>query len=97
MIMSKQGKKKLIQAIFLVPFFTCLFTVIGIKYFVDHHLSYVVCSAVDTQKIFYVIAFVLLINVVASFASLISYYCLENRVNDILKKREKNEKEQLKK
>ena len=90
--LNKTNKKRLIQFIFLIPFITCLLTVIGIKHYVDYRIPPMMCNPTDTHRVFVVIAFVLLVNVVASFASLISYYCLENRVEDILQKREKDAK-----
>lgn len=90
--LNKANKKRLIQFIFLIPFVTCLLTVIGIKYYVDYRIPPMMCNPTDTHRVFVVIAFVLLVNVVASFASLVSYYCLENRVEDILQKRKKDAK-----
>ena len=88
MKISKKNKKRIIQGIFLIPFITCLVTIIGIKHFVDHDLSSV-CGTADTRKVFIVVAMVLFINVLASFASLISYWCLENKVDSILRKERK--------
>lgn len=87
-IFKKDYKKYIIQCIFLIPLFTCLFTAIGIKSFVDYHLS-MTCADADTRKVFLAILCVLFINAIMGFVSLISYYCLENRVDDIVKKREK--------
>ena len=47
---------------------------------------------VDTENMFLIVVFILFINAVASFAALVAYYCLENRVDNILKKRGKHEK-----
>ena len=92
-LFKKDYKKYFIQCIFLVPLFTCLFTAIGVKSFVDYHIS-ATCANADTGKVFLVILFVLFINAIMSFIALISYYCLENRVEDIVKKREQNEKQE---
>lgn len=90
-IFKKDYKKYIIQCIFLIPLFTCLFTAIGIKSFVDYQLT-TTCADADTKKVFLAILCVLLINAIMGFVSLISYYCLENRVDDIIKKREKHGK-----
>lgn len=90
--LNKANKKRLIQFIFLIPFVTCLLTAIGIKHYVDYRIPPLMCNPTDTHAVFVVIALVLLVNVVASFASLIAYYCLENRVEDILQKRKKDAK-----
>lgn len=87
MKLSKNNKKRLVLATFLIPFFTGLLTIIGIKNFADNKLPLLVNTDADMHTVLSVIALVLFINVVASFASLISYYCLENRVNDIIGKR----------
>lgn len=92
-IFKKDYKKYFIQCIFLIPLFTGLFTAIGIKSFVDYHLS-VTCAEADTKRVFTAILFVLFVNVIMGFIALISYYCLENRVDDIIKKRRKYDKKQ---
>ena len=88
MKISKKNKKRLIQSIFLIPFITCLVTILFIKDFVDYHLSSV-CGTADTRRVFIVIAIILFVNVLASFASLVSYWCLENKVDSILRKERK--------
>lgn len=47
---------------------------------------------INTNNAFITIVLVLFLNAIASFISLISYYCLENRVNYILGKRVKHGK-----
>ena len=91
-LFKKDYKKYFIQCIFLIPLFTCLLTAIGVKSFVDYHIS-ATCANADTGKVFFVILCVLFINAVMSFIALVSYYCLENRVEDIVKKRAKHEKQ----
>ena len=88
-IISKKNKKRLIQGIFLIPFFTCLATVIGIRHFVTNHYAGIYCGDTEAHDLFVVIAAVLLVNVLASFASLIAYWCLENKVDSILRKERK--------
>lgn len=88
MKISKKNKKRIIQGIFLIPFITCLVTIISIKDFVDNRLTGV-CSGADSRQVFIVVAMVLFINVLASFASLVSYWCLENKVDSILRKERK--------
>lgn len=88
MKISKKNKKRIIQGIFLIPFITCLATIICIKNFVDYHLTGV-CSGTASRQVFIVVAMVLFVNVLASFASLVSYWCLENKVDSILRKERK--------
>ncbi len=88
MKISKKSKKRIIQGIFLIPFITCLATVIGIKHFVNYDLLSV-CGTADTKKVFIVISMVLFVNALASFISLMSYWCLENKVDSILRKESK--------
>lgn len=42
---------------------------------------------VDFEKLFCTVSLALLLNAIISFISLILYYCLENRVNDLIKRR----------
>ena len=91
-LFKKDYKKYFIQCIFLIPLFTCLLTAIGVKSFVDYNIS-ATCANADTGKVFLVILCVLFINAVMSFIALVSYYCLENRVEYIVKKRAKHEKQ----
>jgi len=88
MKISKKTKKRLIQAIFLVPFFTCLITVVSIKSYIYERMA-LVCPDGNAKKLLLIIAFVLLINAVASFGSLVAYWCLENKVDSILRKERK--------
>lgn len=85
MTISKQNKKRFIQGLFLLPLITCLITVAAIKFYVDYRLGGV-CTGIDTKRVFIFISFVLFINVLSSFGALISYWCLENKVNNILKR-----------
>ena len=88
MKINKKIKKKLIQVLFLVPFFTCLITVISIKSYIFERMAHV-CPDGDARKLLLIIAFVLLINAIASFGSLVAYLCLENKVDNILRKERK--------
>ena len=73
---------------FVIPFITCLGTIIGIKYFVDHRLTGVY-GEIEAKQLFIFISIILFINVLASFVSLVSYWCLENKVDSILRKERK--------
>jgi len=88
MKISKKNKKRLIQAIFLIPFFTCLVTIISIKSYIFERMS-IACPDGSAEKLLLFIAAVLLINTIAAFGSLVSYWCLENKVDSILRKERK--------
>ncbi len=48
--------------------------------------DFVSAYLIDFEELFTIIVFALLINMIASFSSLVFYYCLENRVDKILKR-----------
>lgn len=89
-LLSQKSKKLWIRIIFIFPFFTCLITCLGIRYFTMHTTKMYV---EDSEKMFIAISAVLFINAIMSFLSLVSYYCLENKVDYITeKKKKKHEK-----
>lgn len=89
-LLSQKNKKRWIRIIFITPFFTCLMTCLGIRYFTTQTTKIYV---EDSEKVFIAISVVLFINAIMSFLSLVAYYCLENKVEYITeKKNKKNEK-----
>lgn len=94
--LKKSYKKYFVLGIFLLPLIICLVTSISIKSFVDYHFStvtqYSKSLAGYTEDMFIFIVIMLFLNAIFSFASLITYFCLVNRVNNILGKRGEDEK-----
>ena len=88
MKISKKNKKRFIQGIFLIPFFTCLATVLCIRSYIYNRMA-IACPDGSAEKLLLFIALVLLINAVTSFGSMVAYWCLENKVDSILRKERK--------
>ena len=87
----KYGQKTFIKFIFLIPFITCLITAIDVKSFMDKQYKVYpeISNFIAYEEIFNLVVLCLFVNCVASFVSLILYYCLENRVKHLVKEKKK--------
>ena len=85
---KRNSEKAFIKFVFLLPFVTCVCTGIMVKQFMDHQILQhpEVLNIWDYREVFDIVLFCLFINAVASFISLMFYFCLESRTKGILKR-----------
>lgn len=86
--LKRNSEKFLIKFIFLLPFITCVGTGIMVKQFMDHQILQhpELLNIWDYREVFDVVLICLFVNAVASFISLMFYFCLESKAKGILKR-----------
>jgi len=77
-------KKTIIKSVFIFPLISCVVMGLAIKDFADLHRNLAYFSSLN--DLFIGILVLLLLNMLANFASLVLYFCLSNRVEHLSKK-----------